>query len=132
MQKKGQAFRSEIQGRTLKLYICQLSKSHKFDAHFSIFYLASLHHFGCLISPIEKKQRKINCNAKKSFFLVQPREKLSLFSSLVSDQYMFLQRSDEKRRFFKLHTCSYIIPTSLIYYINGHCFKFATGHKKCC
>ena len=67
--KKGQAFRSEIQGRTLKLYICQLSKSHKFDAH-SIFYLASLHHFGCLISPIEKKQRKINCNAKKSSFLV--------------------------------------------------------------
>ena len=31
-----------------------------------------------------------------------------------------------------LHKCSYlyIIATSLIYYINGHCFKFATGHKK--
>ena len=23
------------------------------------------------------------------------------------------------------------MPTSLFYYINDHCFKFATSHKKC-
>ena len=28
-----------------------------------------------------------------------------------------------------LHLCHYIIATSLLYYINGHCFKFATSHK---
>ena len=29
-----------------------------------------------------------------------------------------------------IHWCQYIIPTSLFYYINGHCYKFATSHKK--
>ena len=30
-----------------------------------------------------------------------------------------------------IHRCSYIIPTSLFYQVNDHCFKFATSHKKC-
>ena len=32
---------------------------------------------------------------------------------------------------FFVHCQHYIIATSLIYYINGHGFKFTTGHKKC-
>ena len=32
-------------------------------------------------------------------------------------------------RFSQLHTCHYIIATSLFYYINGHCFRFTTSHK---
>ena len=28
-----------------------------------------------------------------------------------------------------IHTCQYIIATSLFYQLNGHCFKFATSYK---
>ncbi len=31
--------------------------------------------------------------------------------------------------FLYIHWCQYIIGICWFYYINGHCFKFATGHK---
>ena len=41
------------------------------------------------------------------------------------------QRLNKIKIIFSLsvHRCSYIIPTSLFYQVNGHCFKFATSHK---
>ena len=34
----------------------------------------------------------------------------------------------DQKNLVHIHCWHYIIATSLIYYINGHCFKFATGH----
>ena len=59
----------------------------------------------------------------------------------TQNYYIWKNRHDEYTNFkswffiltfndIYLHWCQYIIPTSLFYYINGHCFKFATSHKK--
>ena len=46
--------------------------------------------------------------------------------------YSFCQRASSYvfYKYIALHWCSYIMPTSLFYYINGHFFKFATNHKE--
>ena len=52
-----------------------------------------------------------------------------LFSKVETN--IFAQNTYKDEMYiYQLHTFKYIIPTSLFYYINGHCFKFATSLKK--
>ena len=46
-----------------------------------------------------------------------------------SDMACFVQKHHCKSTARVHYFVKLIIATSLIYYINGHCFKFARGHK---
>ena len=57
---------------------------------------------------------------------------MSSHSSFGVFTILDLKISIVKQVQYLLHSCSYIMPTSLFCYINGHCYKFAMSHKKNC
>ena len=62
-----------------------------------------------------------------SFLLIKICEKQKKYCLVWSHLWSRICKTGVK---LKIHWCHYIIASSLFYYINGHCFKFATSHKK--